>query len=212
VDQKALISNLIKNGYLSSPIVIKAMETTSREIFLPSEKKPYAHDDTPLEIGEGQTISAPHMVAIMAEALDLKKGQKVLEIGTGSGYHAAIIAHIINPGHLYTIERHQKLADKAKKNLIKAGITNVTVITGDGSIGLSQYAPYQRIYVTCASPRVPPPLLTQLDENGRLLIPTGRRYSRLLLIKKNHDISTKDLGACVFVPLIGKEGFGNEKP
>lgn len=186
------------------------METISRDLFLPVQKKAYAFADTPIDIGEGQTISAPHMVAIMAEALNLKKGQKVLEIGTGSGYHAAVIAHIINPGHLYTIERHHNLADQAKKNLKKAAVTNVTIIKGDGSIGLPKYAPYQRIYVTCASPKVPPSLLSQLDVNGRLLIPTGRRYSRLLLIKKNHDLVTEDLGACVFVPLIGKEGFEHE--
>jgi protein-L-isoaspartate(D-aspartate) O-methyltransferase len=207
VDRKILIKSLIQEGYLSTPSIIKAMETIPRELFIPPKKKGYAYVDRPLEIGNGQTISAPHMVAIMAEALDFKVGHKVLEIGTGSGYHAAVISHIIGKGHIYTIERHSTLAERAKKNLTNANIHNVTVIQGDGSLGLPKYAPYHRIYVTCASPGIPAPLIDQLAHQGKLLIPQGRLYCRLILLEKNHEIHKKDLGGCVFVPLIGEKGY-----
>ena len=206
-DSKILIKKLIRDGFLTTPAIIKAMETIPRELFIPPDKKGFAYVDRPLEIGKGQTISAPHMVALMAESLDLKAGHKVLEIGTGSGYHAAIISSIIGHGHVYTIERHEALAEFAKKNLTKAHIPNVTVFQGDGSLGLPQYAPYNRIYVTCASPGIPSPLIDQLANQGKLLIPTGELYCRLMLLEKNHKIRKKDLGGCVFVPLIGEKGY-----
>lgn len=206
-DSKILLDSLRRGGYLSTPSVIKAMESIPRELFVPQDERGFAYVDKPLEIGQGQTISAPHMVALMAEALDLHVGHKVLEIGTGSGYHAAVISQIIGSGHIYTIERHKTLADQAKKNLAKAGIYNVTVFQGDGSMGLPQYAPYNRIYVTCASPSIPPPLIDQLADHGKLLIPVGRLYCHLMLLEKNHDLRQHDLGGCVFVPLIGEKGY-----
>jgi protein-L-isoaspartate(D-aspartate) O-methyltransferase len=206
-DHKVLLDSLIRAGYLSTPSVIKAMESIPRELFVPLDKRGFAYVDKPLEIGQGQTISAPHMVALMAEALDLHAGHKVLEIGTGSGYHAAVISQIIGDGHIYTIERHKTLANQAKKNLAKAGIRNVTVFQGDGSLGLPQYSPYHRIYVTCASPSIPPPLIDQLSAHGKLLIPVGRLYCRLMLLEKNKNLHQHDLGGCVFVPLIGKKGY-----
>lgn len=206
-NSKMLIDGLIRGGYLSTPSVIKAMESIPRELFVPPDKRGFAYVDKPLEIGHGQTISAPHMVALMAEALDLDLGHKVLEIGTGSGYHAAVISKIIGNGHIYTIERHKTLVDQAKKNLARTGIHNVTVSKGDGSMGLPQYAPYNRIYVTCASPSIPPPLINQLTDHGKLLIPVGRLYCRLILLEKNHDLCQHDLGGCVFVPLIGEKGY-----
>lgn len=206
-DNKILLNNLIQGGYLSKPSVIRAMESIPRELFVPPDKKGFAYVDKPLQIGQGQTISAPHMVALMAEALDLHDGHKVLEIGTGSGYHAAIISQIIGDGHIYTIERHKILVNHAKKNLAKAGISNVTVLQGDGSLGFPKYSPYHRIYVTCASPKIPPPLIDQLTDYGKLLIPVGRLYCRLMLLEKNKDFHKRDLGGCVFVPLIGKKGY-----
>jgi protein-L-isoaspartate(D-aspartate) O-methyltransferase len=196
-------------GHIKTKSVEKAFLETPRELFVPEKLKGYAYVDTPLEIGNGQTISAPHMVAIMCEALDLKKGQKILEIGAGSGYHAAVVSKLIgDKGHVYTIERFPSLADNAKKNLEKVGIKNVTVEIGDGSEGLPKYAPYDSIYVTCAAPCIPQPLVEQLKDPGKLLIPVGQFISKLeLLEKKNKKIIEKDLGGCAFVPLVGKHGY-----
>ena len=204
-----LINKLKREGRIYTKEVEKAFLETPRENFVPETLKHYAYVDTPLEIGNGQTISAPHMVAIMVEALDLKKGQKVLEIGAGSGYHAAIVSEIIeNKGHVYTIERFSSLAEFAKKNLKNTKITNVTVETGDGSEGLLKYAPYDRIYVTCAAPEIPPPLIEQLKDKGKLMVPVGKMICNLELIEKEGDkIITRDLGGCAFVPLVGKHGF-----
>lgn len=201
--------NILKNrGRIKTAEVEKAFLETPRELFVPEEIKNYAYLDTPLEIGNCQTISAPHMVAIMAEALDLKEGQRVLEIGAGSGYHAAIISKIIGEdGKIYTVERIKELAQMANQNLIKAGVNNVTVVIGDGSIGFKKFAPYDIIYVTCASPEIPKPLLDQLKDPGQLLIPLGHHLCRLTLIEKKEGKITKGyLGGCAFVPLVGKYG------
>lgn len=204
-----LVKKLKWDGRINSEEVEKAFLETPREKFVPDSIKKYAYLDTPLEIGDGQTISAPHMVAIMVEALDLKKGQKVLEIGAGSGYHAAIVSKLVGKeGHVYTIERFSSLAKNAKKNLNDAGMTNVTIEIGDGSKGLPKYEPYDRIYVTCAAPGIPPPLIDQLKDFGKLMIPVGKMICNLELIEKRGDkIITKDLGGCAFVPLVGKYGF-----
>lgn len=204
-----LVKRLCQEGRIKSVEVEKAFLDTPRELFVPDNLRPYAYVDTPLDIGSGQTISAPHMVAIMCEGFDLKKGQKVLEIGAGSGYHAAVVSKIIGKkGHVYTIERFETLAEKAKENLKKANIENVTVEIGDGSCGLPKYAPYDRIYVTCAAPDIPPPLTEQLKEGGKLMVPVGGTFCELVLAEKKRDkIITKNLGGCAFVPLVGKYGY-----
>lgn len=204
-----LVKRLIRERRIYSKEVEKAFLETPREVFVPDSLKKYAYLDTPLEIGNGQTISAPHMVAIMVEGLHIKIGQKILEIGAGSGYHAAIISKLVGEkGHVYTIERHSNLAENAKKNIKNAGITNVTIEVGDGSQGLSKYAPYDRIYVTCAAPGVPPPLIQQLTKNGKLMIPVGKTFCELKLIeKKGDELIENDLCGCAFVPLVGKHGF-----
>ena len=206
--REKLVCKLKKEGYIKSIEVEKAFLETSRELFLPEHLKKYAYVDTPLEIGERQTISAPHMVAIMCEALEVKQGQVVLEIGTGSGYHAAVVSKLVGiKGHVYTVERFKSLAENAKKNLKSNFINNITVETGDGSMGLSKFAPYDNIYVTCASPSIPTPLVDQLKDNGKLLLPVGRHVCDLELIQKKDDnITVKSLGGCAFVPLIGKYG------
>jgi len=203
-----LVTMLKKRGRIKKEKVEKAFLETPRELFIPEKIKEYAYVDTPLEIGNGQTISAPHMVAIMCEALDVKEGQKILEIGAGSGYHAAIVSKIIGKkGHIYTVERIKKLAENAKQNLKKANITNVTVKIGDGSQGLQEFAPYDIIYVTCAAPDIPDPLIEQLKDPGQILIPVGQRICELMLLEKKDDkITSKNLGGCAFVPLIGKYG------
>ncbi|MCD6572239.1 MAG: protein-L-isoaspartate O-methyltransferase [Thermoplasmata archaeon] len=208
-ERARLVKELKKEGYIRTPEVEKAFLETPRENFVPDHLKKSAYLDTPLEIGFGQTISAPHMVAIMCEALVLKKGQKVLEIGSGSGYHAAIVSKIIGEkGKVYSVERIKELADMARENIRKTGIKNVEIFVGDGSLGLEKFAPYDRIYVTCAAPDIPKPLIDQLKDPGLLLIPVGRYYCDLILLKKeNGKISTKNLGECAFVPLVGKYGF-----
>jgi len=209
VEKEKLIKKLIRHGYLKSKRIIEAMREVPREIFIPDRQRGYAYEDTPLEIGHGQTISAPHMVAIMLEALQLDEDSKILEIGTGTGYHASIAAKIASRGMVYTIERIKELADKAKENFKKLGIKNVKVFIGDGSLGLPEFAPYTHIYATCSAPSVPPALIEQLGKGGKLLIPVGRVYCDLILIEKNEKMKKKNLGGCAFVPMIGKEGYND---
>jgi protein-L-isoaspartate(D-aspartate) O-methyltransferase len=150
------------------------------------------------------------MVAIMAEALDLKPGHKVLEIGAGSGYHAAVVANMIGPeGHVYTVERIHNLAQTATFNIRAAGMNErVSVIEGDGSKGLPEHAPYDRIFVAAASPNIPRPLEKQLKEGGKILVPVGKFHQDLLLgILNNGRLDIQDLGGCIFVPLLGEYGF-----
>jgi protein-L-isoaspartate(D-aspartate) O-methyltransferase len=210
-ERNRLVSNLVSEGYIKSEPVRHAFCAVPREAFVPDYMKKYAYTDTPLEIGEGQTISAPHMVAIMCEALDLQLGQKILEVGTGSGYHAAIVAALIGAtGHVYSIERWPLLANQAKEHLKNTSVMNVTVAIGDGSEGLALYQPYDRIYVTAASPRIPPPLIEQLRDPGKLLVPVGDMYCDLTLFeKKTGTTRTRSLGGCVFVPLVGKHGHAH---
>ena len=204
-----LIQFLKTSGRLNTIEVENAFKDVPRENFIPEKLKNSAYVDTPLNIGYRQTISAPHMVAIMIENLDLKKGHKVLEIGAGSGYHAAIASKIVgDSGHIYTIERIRELADKAIENLKITGIENVTVIIGDGSLGLEKYAPYDRIYVTCAAPSIPEPLIEQLADPGKLMVPVGNEICDLILLeKKEGRIINSSICSCAFVPLIGEKGF-----
>ena len=154
--------------------VLEAMDEIPRELFVPDRVRQMAYQDHPLPIGEGQTISAPHMVAIMCDVLDLGEGMKVLDVGTGSGYHAAVMAKLVGPGgHVYSIERVGTLVAFARKNLLEAGIENVTVFEGDGSLGLPDHAPFDRINVAATAPKVPEPLQAQLKVGGKLVIPVG---------------------------------------
>ena len=207
-ENAVLVEDLKRERRINTKEVEKAFLKVDRKLFVPRFQKKFAYLDTPLQIGEGQTISAPHMVAIMCEGLDVKKSQKIMEIGTGSGYHAAIVSKMVgNKGHVYTVERFVSLAEKAKKNLENADIKNVTTIVGDGSEGYKEKSPYDRIYVTCAAPDIPPPLIEQLKDPGKLMVPVGGMICELqLIIKNNKKISTKYLGGCAFVPLLGKYG------
>jgi protein-L-isoaspartate(D-aspartate) O-methyltransferase len=209
--RKRMVRRLLDNGYISGPAVSKAMEAVERHIFLPDELVEQAYLDTPLHIGQGQTISAPHMVGMMVEALDLRPGQRVLEVGGGSGYHAAVMAELIRPGgRVYSMERIESLASSAKKNLQAAGYADVVeTVVGDGTRGLPEHAPYDRISIAAASPGIPQPLKEQMEEGGKLLIPVGGRFYQelILVIRKGSDYQQRDLGGCVFVPLIGEHGF-----
>jgi len=207
--RRKLVSKLKKEGRIKTVEIEQAFLEIPRETFIPEHLNYYAYSDTPLEIGHGQTISAPHMVAIMCEDLDLKEGQKILEIGSGSGYHAAIISKIIGKeGHVFSVERISSLANFAKKNLMEIGINNVDIIIGDGSIGFQEKAPYDRIYVTCAAPRIPSLLIEQLKDPGKLMVPIGNIFCSLDLLEKVEGKTIiKNLGGCAFVPMIGKNGY-----
>ena len=188
--------------------VLEAMNRVKRHLFVPPELRDQAYGDYPLPIGGGQTISAPHMVAMMCDYLKLERGAKVLEIGAGSGYHAAVIAELIGAeGRVYTVERLALLVDFSMRNLREAGYKNVVVVAGDGTLGLPEYAPFNKICVTCAAPAVPPPLLEQLETGGRMVIPIGRYIQELYLVEKKNGIEKQSKCEVVFVPLIGRFGF-----
>ncbi|MCC6030798.1 MAG: protein-L-isoaspartate(D-aspartate) O-methyltransferase [Desulfurococcales archaeon] len=215
--KRLLIKDLMLQGYIVSEKVRRAFEKVPREEFVPENYREYAYVDTPLPIGYDQTISAPHMVAIMTERLELDEGMIVLEVGTGSGYQAAIIAEIIDPesrgiGHVVSIEFIPELAEFARKNLIKTGFYDrVSIIVGDGGLGTFENKMiYDRIIVTAASPKIPKKLLSQLKINGIMVVPIGSRWHQILyIIKKISEteyITIEDI-PCVFVPLRGLEGF-----
>lgn len=209
-ERTALIAHLEKRGYLRTKRVKKAMLSVQRELFVPRIVRMDSYADRPLAIRGGQTISAPHMVAEMCEVAELEPGMNVLEIGAGSGYNAAVMARIIDPGHLYTTEVVKVLEDSARKNLESAGIENVTVIGDDGSIGLKEHGPFDRIMVTCASPGIPSPLVKQLRAGGILIIPVGDKFLQTLtLVRKDERgrTSREQRMGCVFVPMRGKHGF-----
>jgi len=208
-----LVSKLLEMGYITSDIVKDAMEKVPREEFMTPETKNYAYLDRPIPLEEGQTISAPHMVAIICEKLSLEKGMQVLEIGTGFGYNAAVVSEIIGPkGHVYTIERIEKLKNIAEQNLKRTGYSdNVTIIYGDGTKGYEEKSPYDRVYATASAPKIPEPLKKQLKIGGRLLTPIGLDTSvqELLCLSRagNDDYKTYNLGGVVFDPMIGEHGW-----
>lgn len=195
-------------GEIADPKVVSAMSRVKRELFLPEHLQSRAYDDTPLPIGLGQTISAPHMVAIMCSILELEPGMTVLEVGGGSGYHAAVMAELVgHSGHVYSVERMSELVEYARENLERAGIRNVTMILSDGSLGLPEHAPYDRISVAATAPDVPEPLKQQLKRGGKMVIPVGRNYQELYLVTRKNGFSIERKMGVIFVPLIGEEGF-----
>lgn len=207
--RKSMVRDLKANGYITSPEVEKAMLKVPRHEFMPTSEDPYV--DRPQSIGSGQTISAPHMVALMVEYLDLREGHRVLEVGGGMGYHAAVIAELVgDTGVVYSVELVESLARSASTRLKRAGYNNVKVIVADGSRGYPREAPYHRISVACAAPDVPEKLIEQLVPGGKLLIPVGRNYyQELNLITKvdEEKVERKGLGGVIFVPLKGEYGF-----
>jgi len=216
--REQLVRRLIEEGVLSQPEVIKAMSKVPREEFVVPELREQAYMDTPLPSLEGQTISAPHMVAIMCQLLSLKPGHIVLEVGAGTGYHAAVCAEIVAPrqpgardGHVFAIERVRSLVEFARSNLARCGYSDrVTVVEGDGTLGYPDAAPYDAILVTAAAPRIPPPLKSQLRDGGRMVIPVGEAYSiqDLIVVERTgSDFKEWTYGGCVFVPLCGRYGW-----
>jgi len=206
--REELVNALVSGGLLKSKRVIGAFRVVPRENFVPDGLKSLAYSDSPLPIPGGQTISAPHMVAVMTEHLDVKDGQKILEIGTGSGYQAAVLSVLNQKGKIYTVEVVPELFDFARENL--KSYKNVLVFSSDGSLGLPEYAPYDRIIVTAGAPNVLKAWTEQLKENGKIIAPVGGMYEqRLMLVeKKKGKITETDLNfPCVFVPLRGLYGW-----
>jgi protein-L-isoaspartate(D-aspartate) O-methyltransferase len=202
VDKKELlIRNLISGGYLKSSPVIHAFREIRREDFVSPADRDYAYSDQPLHIKSGQTISAPHMVAAMTELINPDEQDRVLEVGAGSGYQAAILSRLVSK--VFSIELEPGLVSLARRNLKKAGVGNVEVIQGDGSEGLPEKAPFDKIIVTCASGRVYPAWKEQLKQGGVLLVPLERgAYQELTLIRKTKSgFDKKELMSVVFVPL-----------
>lgn len=206
--QNNFVENYIKPARVSDPRVLNAFLRVPRYKFVSAKYKRDAYLDFPLPIGEGQTISQPSLVAIMTQALELKGSEKVLEVGTGSGFQAAILSHLAKK--VYTIEIIEWLADKAAKILKKLHCDNVQVARGDGSVGLPEYAPYDAIIVTAAGNQIPQPLIEQLKLGGRIVTPIGDSlYGQQLKVGKKVDSTIRfiDIGPVAFVPLRGKFGF-----
>jgi len=187
--------------------VLEAMFKVPRHLFVDEPMQSKAYDDMALPIGNGQTISQPYMVAVMTELLELKGDERVLEVGTGSGYQAAVLAELA--AEVYSIERVEALALKAREHLRELGYDNVHIITGDGTEGLPEKAPFDRIIITAGTPQVPGPLKEQLAEGGILVAPVGARFSQQLIrLKKTLGRITEEYHTpCVFVPLVGKYGW-----
>ena len=208
--RRAMVEHQLRRRGITSERVLQAMERVPRHRFLPRPDDPGAYGDYPLPIGDGQTISQPYMVAIMTEALRVEGDEKVLEIGAGSGYQAAVLAELAR--EVWSIERFPVLAERARANLAELGYANVTVIVGDGSKGYAEQAPYDRIIVTAASPKIAHPWTEQLAEGGILLAPVGDRWGQTLVraTRREGNLEQDSLGGCVFVPLIGEHGWAEE--
>ncbi|SHK67524.1 protein-L-isoaspartate(D-aspartate) O-methyltransferase [Marinobacter antarcticus] len=207
-NKKAFMGLLVKRG-IQDKLVLDAMEAVPREVFVGLDLAEFAYDDSPLPIDEGQTISQPYIVALMTEAMQLKPGDKVLEIGSGSGYAAAILSRIVK--QVYTVERHRGLANLARERLSKLGYDNVSVLCGDGTLGWAEHAPFDAIVVTAGGPVVPRSLTRQLVIGGRLVIPVGPSVHEQKLLRitrtSEEEMETAELGGVRFVPLIGEEGW-----
>lgn len=207
-DRFRMVKNQLERRDITDEQVLKAFQKVPRHLFVPEEMRDRAYADYPLPIGEGQTISQPYIVALMTQSLKLQKDDKVLEIGTGSGYQTAILAEL--GGQVYTVEVFESLSRNAQSILEKLGYENVNFKIGDGTLGWEEYAPYQKIIGTGSAPKVPGPLLDQLNAPGKFVIPVGsKRMQELLLIKKDRkgNLEQEDLCPCSFIQLKGKEGW-----
>jgi protein-L-isoaspartate(D-aspartate) O-methyltransferase len=199
----------IANRGIDNEYVLEAMRRIPRELFIPADIREHAYADSALPIAAGQTISQPYIVALMTQALRLSPGDKVLEIGTGSGYGAAVLGCIAR--EVFSLERHAPLAERADELLDQIGIHNVNVIHTDGTNGWPEAAPYDGIVVTAGAPEVPAPLIKQLSVGGHLVLPVGKHTTsqQLMQIRKEADgsLERNDLGPVRFVPLVGKHGW-----
>ena len=202
-----MVAEQIRKRGVRSPRVLEAMERVPRHLFVPDELAARSYNDEPLAIGERQTISQPYMVAAMTEMVELEGPELVLEVGAGSGYQAAILAELAR--EVITVEARASLADVARERLAALGYGNVRVEIGDGTLGFPEAAPFDAILVAAAAPQVPPPLIEQLAEGGRLVIPVGQSDRQMLMRvrKSGSQIVKEELFACQFVPLQGQYGW-----
>jgi protein-L-isoaspartate(D-aspartate) O-methyltransferase len=204
-ERKAMVRDQLASRDITDKRVLEAMEEVPRHLFVSPDLRHQAYDDNPLPIGEGQTISQPYIVALMTQNLHLKPGEKVLEIGTGSGYQAAVLARLTDK--VYSIEIRENLAKRAAETLRRLNYTQVEVKWDDGYFGWEEHAPFDAVIVTCAANHVPPPLLKQLREGGRLIIPLGSTlyFQTLTLITKIKDKpQVRHISEVVFVPMVGE--------
>ncbi len=207
--RRLMVEGQLKGRGVSDEKVLAAFSKVPRERFVPEDYQQNAYDDYPIPIGNNQTISQPYMVALMTECLALKGEERILEIGTGSGYQMAILAEIA--GEVYSVERIEELAKYAETVLSSIGYENCRIKVGDGTLGWEENSPYDGIIVTAGAPNVPKSLIEQLKDGGRLVIPVGGGFSQVLTVveKKGKSITSRDICGCVFVPLIGKEGWSD---
>lgn len=207
VERERMVKHQIKARGIKDKRVLQAMRSVPRHFFLPPEARKHAYGDSPIRIGSGQTISQPYIVALMTELLDVHEDHRVLDVGTGSGYQAAILAEL--GAEVHSIERHPELAERAKETLTNLGYDNVDVHIGDGTKGYLPASPYDRIIVAASAPKVPEPLVNQLAEDGRLVLPVGSRFSQHLEIwdREGEKFRKSQSIPVVFVPLIGDEGW-----
>jgi protein-L-isoaspartate(D-aspartate) O-methyltransferase len=206
-ERQRMVEEQIMGRGISDERVLKAMRTVPRHEFLPEAMRGNAYVDQALPLGEGQTMSQPYMVALMTELLKLKGTERVLEIGTGSGYQAAVLAELCEK--VYTVERIKVLADKARATLDRLGYRSVALKVYDGTYGWKEMSPFDAIVVTAGAPHVPDALVEQLREGGRMVIPVGDRYGQRLIkmVKTAGGVITEQSVPCVFVPLIGNHGW-----
>ena len=206
--RESMVKNQINGRNISSNRVLDVMRKIQRHLFVNSGDENSAYEDRPLGIGEQQTISQPYMVALMTELLELTGKERILEIGTGSGYQTAILAEL--GFHVWTIERFESLTKRAQKCLSNLGYTNISFKTGDGTSGWAEHSPFDRIIITAAAPRIPQILFQQLATDGIMVVPVGeRRLQELKQIRKTKDNRMESInkGGCIFVPLVGEDGW-----
>lgn len=206
-DRQHMVEEQLIRRHIRDKEVLDAMRSVPRHLFVPEDQQHLAYIDAPLPIGSGQTISQPYIVALMTELLQLGEDDSVLEIGTGSGYQAAILSQLAR--QVYSVERVPELAERARAVFAELGIENVRVLTGDGSEGLERYKPYNGIIVTAAAPEVPKPLEGQLAPDGRLVLPVGSRVGQVLEVwhRRGDEMVCEKMAPVAFVPLIGKHGW-----
>ncbi len=206
-ERRLMVDNQLKSRGIKDERVLAAMQSVRRHMFVREDLQDIAYDDRALPISDGQTISQPYMVALMSELLELKGDERVLEIGSGSGYQSALLSELAL--EVFTVERVDSLAEKAENLLKGLGYLNVHVITGDGTLGMPEYAPFDAIIVTAAAPKIPDAYISQLKMGGRLVIPVGDKLSQVLyqVRKTPQGVENSISTSCVFVPLIGENGW-----
>jgi protein-L-isoaspartate(D-aspartate) O-methyltransferase len=206
-ERRRMVERQLRKRGVKNERVLAAMERVPRHRFVPENASAHAYDDSPLSIGKGQTISQPYMVALMTESLALQADERVLEVGTGSGYQTAILAELVR--EVYSVERIPELAERAEALLAALGYRNVSIRVGDGSRGWSEKAPFHAVVVTAGAPEIPGPLVDQLEVGGRLVIPIGSAHHQTLctVIKEKKGFRKEEGTGCVFVPLVGAFGW-----